>query len=243
MFLLSLQQSGVMALVDVTEANVLAFFTSPDGTIRHCSYKKQISAVLKACIPSFPTCERLLAFLPVLRPKHKNIQYLLEEEVAKVKAVLSDTESGLLLRDKAIITVALYTGLRSCDITGMTMNAIDWNNDLIHIHQQKTEAPLTLPLSATVGNAIFDYIENERPETDSEYMFISLNRPFGRMSSSNICSIVQKFMKTAGIRQMPGWRPAGIAHFPPSSSDSALRKWCCPSRYQQCDWALVAEFT
>jgi integrase len=193
-------------LDDATEANVLSFFTAPGGTVRRCAYKQPIAAVLKACIPAFPACERLLAFLPVLRPNHRNIQYLIEDEVAKVKAVLLDLESGISLRDKAIITIALYTGMRSSDITGLKMDSIDWGNDLIYIKQQKTEAPLTLPLSAAVGNAIFDYIEEERPKTDCEYVFISLARPFGRITSAAVCNIVSKVMEAAGIRQMPGDR-------------------------------------
>jgi integrase len=206
MFLLSLQQSGAMTLAGVTEANVLAFFSLPDGEVMHCSYKKPIAAVLKACNPAFPVCERLLAFLPVLRPNHRNVQYLIDEEVAKVKAVLSGSGSGISLRDRAIITIALYTGLRSSDIAGMRLDSINWDKDLLHIHQQKTEVPLTLPLSAVVGNAIFDYINNERPETEHEYVFISKARPFGKLTNVAICGIVQKVMKEADIRQKPGDR-------------------------------------
>jgi integrase len=205
-FLLSLQQAGIATLSDVTEANVLAFFTLPNGAVQKCSYKKPIVAVLKACVPEFPACERLLAFLPVLRPNRRNIQYLIDEEVSKVKAVLSNPESGISLRDRAIITIALYTGLRSSDIAGMKMDAIDWDGDLLNIRQQKTEAPLTLPLSAVVGNAIYDYVEEERPKTDCDYVFISLNRPFGKITNVAICGIVKKVMKAAEIRQMPGDR-------------------------------------
>ena len=206
MFLLSLQQSGCMTLADATEAHVLSFFALPDGAIVHCSYKKPITAVLKACMPGFPLCEKLLSYLPVLRPDRRNVQYLIDEEVAGVKAVLADTESNISLRDKAIITIALYTGMRSSDIAGMMMDSIDWNNDLLHIRQQKTEAPLTLPLSAVVGNAIFDYINNERPKSGHGYVFISKTRPFGKLTNIAICGIVKKVMKAAGIRQKPGDR-------------------------------------
>ena len=50
--------------------------------------------------------------------------------------------------------LAIYTGLRGCDIAGLTLDAIDWNRDFIYIRQQKTEIPLELPLTAIVGNAI-----------------------------------------------------------------------------------------
>ena len=206
MFLLSLQQSGAITLSGVTEAHVLSFFALPDGTVIHCSYKKPITAVLKACVPEFPLCEKLLSYLPVLRPNHRNVQYLIDEEVERVKAVLADAGSGISLRDKAIITIALYTGLRSSDIAAMKMDSIDWNNDLLFIQQQKTEVPLTLPLSAVVGNAIFDYINNERLESEHEYVFISKTRPFGKLTNVAICGIVQKIMKAADIRQKPGDR-------------------------------------
>jgi len=124
-FLLTLQRLGVCHLADVTEKNVLQAFTAPDGQIIRQSCKPQIAAVLHACIPAFTACEKILTFLPAFRKKHKNIQYLTAEEIEKIQKVLSDGSSGLTLRDKAIGTLALYTGLRGCDITSMTMDAID----------------------------------------------------------------------------------------------------------------------
>jgi len=137
--------------------------------------------MLKTCIDEHPDCARILAFLPAFRRWRKNIQYLTHDEIKKVKNVLSPNSPVLSLRDKAIGSLALYMGLRGCDIANITMNALDWNNDLLSIHQQKTGVPITLPLSAIVGNAIHDYKEIERPQTDCEYLFIARIRPFGRI--------------------------------------------------------------
>lgn len=49
-------------------------------------------------------------------------------------------------------------------MAGLTLDAIDWDGDLIYITQQKTEFPLELPLTAVVGNAIYDYLTSERPQ-------------------------------------------------------------------------------
>ena len=158
-FFLSLQQKRINSLDKITEEAVLSIFMSPDGTLlMSCSYKKNIAAVFKACIPYHPeTCPRLLAFLPALRETRKNIQYLTSEEIQKVMGTLADGENSLTLCDRAIGMLALYTGLRGCDIAGMAIDAIDWDKDLIYIRQQKTEIPLELPLTAVVGNAIYDY--------------------------------------------------------------------------------------
>lgn len=202
-FFLSLQQKGIDSLVKITEEAVLSIFMSSAGTqLKSASYKKQIAAVLKACIPYYPkTCPRILAFLPSLRTIRKNIQYLTSEEIQKIKETLVDDENSLTLRDKAIGMLALYTGLRSCDITGLTLNNIDWNSDLIQVTQQKTESFLELPLTAVVGNSIYDYLTSERPHTASKYLFISQNNLHDRLKNQGISAVAARIMKVAGIRQ------------------------------------------
>lgn len=207
-FFLSLQQAGYDSLNKITEAAVLSFFVTPEGKLyRSHSYKKNIAAVLKACIPNNPeTFEKILAFLPALREKRKNIQYLKPEEIDAIKNMFADGDASISLRDKAIGVLALYTGLRSCDIAGLTLGAIDWTNDRLYVCQQKTDIPLGLPLTAIVGNAIHDYLMLERPESDSDYVFISNNRPYGRLNDGSIGNISIKIMKAAGIRQSKGDR-------------------------------------
>ncbi len=195
-------------LNSITEEAVLAFFMSSDGELcRSCSYKKKVAAVFKACIPYFPeTCQRILAFLPALRETRKNIQYLTPEEIQKVKEAFSNADNQLTLCDKAIGILALYTGLRGCDIAAMTLDSIDWDKDLICIGQQKTEFPLELPLTAVVGNAIYDYLASERPHTESRYLFVSQHKPYDRLKSRSIGNVSVRIMKAAGIRQSKGDR-------------------------------------
>jgi len=206
-FLLTLQQSGALFLSDVTEKNVFSVFSASDGTPIRRSSRTRVAAFLRVCVPAYPACERVLAYLPAFRSKRKNIQYLTAEEITKIKKLLSNNTPNLTLRDKAIVTIALYTGLRGCDIANMTMDAIDWEKDILSIRQQKTQVPLTLPLSAIVGNAIHEYIEMERPKTECEYIFISQVRPFGRIQGNSTTSrISSTIMKEAGVRQEPSDR-------------------------------------
>ncbi|MED4378598.1 tyrosine-type recombinase/integrase [Schinkia azotoformans] len=207
-FFLSLQQKGIDSLVKITEEAVLSVFMSPNETLlKSCSYKKNIAAVLKASILYHPeACHRILAFLPALRETRKNIQYLTLEEVQKVKESLTNGENSLTFRDKAIGILALYTGLRGCDIAGMILDSIDWDRDLIYIRQQKTDSPLELPLTAVVGNAIFNYLSSERPHTESRYLFVSQNKPYSRLESRSIGNVAARIMRAAGIRQSKGDR-------------------------------------
>jgi integrase len=102
--------------------------------------------------------------------------------------------------------LALYTGLRGCDIVGMTFDSIDWDKDLIYITQQKTDFPLELPLTAIVGNAIYDYLTCERPHVGNRYLFLSQNKPYDRLKSRSIGNVAARIMKAAGIRQSKGDR-------------------------------------
>ena len=207
-FLHAMQQIGIGTLEEITEEAVLSVFVSGDGVLlRSCTYKKNVAAVFKACANERPDIfNRILAFLPELRETRKNIQYLKPDEITKVKQALRNMESGLSLRDRAVGMLALYAGLRCCDIAGLTENDIDWKNETIRIKQQKTEAPLELPLSIIVGNAIHDYLKYERPANDCMYVFISEHRPHTRLKDRSIGNISNKIMKAANIRQNTGER-------------------------------------
>ena len=168
-FLASLQKDGIHNLQMISEKSVLNVFAGSDGKIKKsCTYRKNVKAVFKTCASDLPPAayERVIAFLPPLRRRRKNIQYLTEEEITRIKTALTAHESNLSLRDKAIGLIALHTGLRNCDIAGLTMDSIDWKRDRICLRQQKTGVPLQLELTAVVGNAIYDYIVNARPKTD-----------------------------------------------------------------------------
>lgn len=142
-FLLALQNNGADRLEKVTEELVLSFFVSEEGVlIKSCSYKKDIAAVFKAGLAwEEKECSRILSFLPALRETRKNIQYLTDEEISRIRAALDDKENALPLRERAIGMLLMYTGLRACDVAGMTIDAVNWKNDCINIHQQKTEMP------------------------------------------------------------------------------------------------------
>ncbi|MCB2298161.1 tyrosine-type recombinase/integrase [Clostridium tagluense] len=162
-FLYAMQKKGFESLDAVTEEAVLSFFLSDeDELIKSCSYKKNIRAVFKAGIAwKERECQKVLYFLPLLREKRKNIQYLTKEEVQKIRDTIDNPLSGLSQRDRAIGMLLLHTGLRSCDIAALKMDSINWTTEKLWIIQQKTEIPLELPLMPIVGNAIYDYVTTD----------------------------------------------------------------------------------
>lgn len=165
------------------------------------SLKYSVEYGLKACLPYYgKSVERIIAYLPAIPNMRKNIQYLTEQELTAIRHTL-EHDGTISLQDKAIITLAMYTGLRGCDISALTLENFDWEHDLIKITQAKTGQPLTLPLRAVVGNAVFDYLLKERPQCPEPYVFLTVHVPHRRLHTSNLDAICSKVMYKAGIRQ------------------------------------------
>lgn len=206
-FLLDLQNKGINSFKSVTEESVLDVFSSDGKICRSYNFKYTVEFAFKTCLSFYGDgiCSRMLSYLPALPHIKKNVQYLTKEEVWRIKSVL-EKDTTLSLQNKAICLLALYTGMRSSDICSLTFKSIDWDNDLIRIKQQKTNAALVLPLRAVVGNAIFDYITKERPKSSADTIFLTVNAPYRRLHSSNLNAICVSIMGKAGIRQNPGDR-------------------------------------
>jgi integrase len=102
--------------------------------------------------------------------------------------------------------LALCYGLRCCDIAKLRIDEVDLDGDKISICQQKTSAPLELPLTTSVGNALYDYVTAERSESDCKFIFLSENRPFGRLTEGSIGNIATRIMNAAKVRQNAGDR-------------------------------------
>jgi len=206
-FLLALQNKGEDSLKTVTEASVLSCFFDGEKQIRGATCSKAAIAFFKVCMPlNQMACQRMISFIPELRVARKNIAYLSDEECSKIRAVLDDHENGLWYKDRAIGMLLLYTGIRGGDIANLLLTAIDWKDDKIHFVQQKTQRPHELPLTAIVGNAIYDYCLYERPRVDNPRLFLSCDAPHGALTSDGIGVAVMRIMEKADIRQSSGAR-------------------------------------
>ncbi len=117
---------------------------------------------------------------------------------------LTDALKKETARNRAIILLALKLGLRDIDICSLKLSSIDWNQDRILISQKKTNEPLCLPLLPEVGNALMEYILEERPLSDDGYPYVFRRRqaPYRKLVSAySICS---KFMIRNGIHSVNG---------------------------------------
>jgi len=102
-------------------------------------------------------------------------------------------------RDYAIILLASRLGIRAGDIAGMTLNAIDFTRASINFIQEKTGQPLSLPLLPEIREAVQDYVQYARPNAQNIFLFIRIQAPYNKISSSTIMHAVSNYFKAAGI--------------------------------------------
>ena len=141
---------------------------------------------LKLFLQMSDVTERFVREIPEHLPrKHDILKVYSDDEYQRMINYLN--EAKITSRDKAISMIALETGLRAVDICALKLSDIDWIHNFIHIVQEKTEKVLTLPLKESFGNAIVDYLLNERPASESSYVFLQSTAPFEPIKTHATC--------------------------------------------------------
>jgi integrase/recombinase XerD len=102
-------------------------------------------------------------------------------------------------RDYAMILLAAVMGLRAGEICNLRFENINWETNELEFQQTKTNKPIILPLLPEVGNAIIDYLQNGRPSSSSDTIFLRHICPIGALIKSTLHSIVTHYMRVANI--------------------------------------------
>ena len=106
-----------------------------------------------------------------------------------------DTSTPTGCRSFAILMVAMFTGLRSCDICELCISDINFEKQYIWVKQRKTKAIHELPLDSLVTNSLLEYIENYRPDSPYDNVFLTDSGvPFRTMNS-----ILPGILNSAGL--------------------------------------------
>ncbi len=125
-------------------------------------------------------------------------------EEQEIRDMIASVEraSAIGKRDYLVLLLATEYGWRAKDITRFCFSQIDWDKNVIHFDQHKTDVPVEFPLLSSVGNAIIDYLRFGRPKSEANEIIVShLGSNRGEaLSSPTIHSIVTKYLRRAGIR-------------------------------------------
>ena len=112
-----------------------------------------------------------------------------------------DRGSPVGKRDYAVLLLASRLGLRSVDLRMLRLEDLDWEASILRITQSKTGAPLHLPISEEVGEALIDYLRFGRPDTEYREVFLKHKRPIEPFDGdSRLHNVINRWRRLAGIR-------------------------------------------
>ncbi len=139
------------------------------------------------------------------RAMSRVVEYLSEDEVKMIFEACKNH------RDKAIIAILLYTGIRNKELCQLNIGDIDFTNHLLYIRDHgagiKNHEESTVVMSQECVNLLRMYIDNERPKVRSKAVFVpySLNKKqnqqYRRITPKGVLVLVKRLALAAGIER------------------------------------------
>lgn len=125
-------------------------------------------------------------------------RYLHPEEVERIISSC-DLHSSVGRRDRAILLLLARLGFRAGDIVKLRLDDIDWEGATIQV-SGKGHREVRLPLTQEVGWALVNYLQDGRPQTHTDVLFVRSRAPFRAFTSHCAVSvIVTRAMRRAGV--------------------------------------------
>jgi site-specific recombinase XerD len=105
----------------------------------------------------------------------------------EVKRLLSSFTAALPSprRGYAMVRCALDLGLRSSEVAQLQLADIDWRAGTVTLRHTKSRREDVLPLLATTGRALADYLRHERPKSSNPAVFVRRLAPHDQPISAH----------------------------------------------------------
>ena len=260
-FCVYLVQNGVTSFNEVTpevvkEFNLQDRHKTPEGKN---AYNSRIRKFLDYLAERHIVSNRLLSLaLPcVSAPCTRIVVTLTEEEDQELERLILSDDSPLTLRDRAMLALGRYLGMRESDVIGLCGVDIDFKNKVLSFVQKKTSVENIIPFSVKIGNLLYRYVTEERPDTDDPHVFIRNCVPYTKIRDSAACDAFKKAfpdrdvpgsnyhclrktfntellrggVKASNIAELDGHRGLGALHVYLSTHGENMRK-CARSLYE-----------
>ena len=120
------------------------------------------------------------------------------EEVGRVLAGV-DRCTPCGKRDWAILLLLVTYGLRGREVAALTLDDIDWKRERLAVPERKAGHSTAFPLSASVGEALVDYLRNGRPQTEERRVFFRALAPVQPIGAAAVSARASHYLLKAGI--------------------------------------------
>jgi integrase len=103
-------------------------------------------------------------------------------------------------RDYAILLLLVTYGLRAHEVAKITLDDIDWKRERLQIPERKAGHWTAYPLASVVAEALIEYLQSGRPQTEDRHIFFRTLAPRAPIKSSAISSAVAMYLRKAGVQ-------------------------------------------
>jgi site-specific recombinase XerD len=177
---LLLQQKFKEQAIDISRLrpdDVRQFLAGQLERHRTASNASRVTAALRSYFRYRATCGDQVGKLTavILNPVHWKLaslpRALAPDEIERLLKSFT-VECRWPKRGYAIVRCALDLGLRSCEIANLKISDIDWRAGTVILKGTKSLRQDILPLPMETGQALADYLQNERPRSVSPSVFV-----------------------------------------------------------------------
>lgn len=102
-------------------------------------------------------------------------------------------------RDRAIVYLLATYGVRRQQVSDLQLADIDWPDRTIRFAAHKGGKEVCHLLTPTVAESLADYLRNERPISDCDYVFLRWMRPHVQLGPMAVSSVVRARMTRCGL--------------------------------------------
>ena len=114
-------------------------------------------------------------------------------------------------RDRAILMLFVAYGLRAGEVSGLRLDDLDWEGEILRVRCPKPGHVHSWPLSQEVGHAILRYVREARPSGFGRILFFTSRAPIRPLDRKSLGMIVRH--RLAGIGIVSGRRgPHALRH-------------------------------
>ena len=115
---------------------------------------------------------------------------LSRDEVVRLLAT-TEGDRPFDIRARAILMLLITYGLRAGEVAGLTLDDLDWKQEMLRVRCPKPGRTHLYPLSRSVGQAILRYLREVRPVQCDRRLFLTLKAPIRPLSRGVIKEIVR----------------------------------------------------
>jgi site-specific recombinase XerD len=99
----------------------------------------------------------------------------------------------------ALLLFATY-GLRVAEVARLTLDDLDWEQEVIRIRRVKRQEVQIYPLTKEAGEALLRYIKEVRPRCERREVFLARFAPHRPLSREGFHSLVSKVLLASGVQ-------------------------------------------